>query len=74
MLLYDVGPMAQPDFMPTDAVGPIQDPDARRVCSLAGIETARRRVHAIDARPRISHQRLTFARTDRFGERSVALC
>jgi hypothetical protein len=36
--------MAQPNFSTPDAVGPIRDPDANRVCSLAGIETARQKV------------------------------
>jgi hypothetical protein len=39
--------MAQPDFNATEAVGPIQDPDARRVCSLAGLETARQKVFSL---------------------------
>jgi len=47
MLVYDVGPMAQPVFIATDTVGPIQDPDARRVCSLAGIETARQKAFTL---------------------------
>ena len=39
--------MAQPNSITPDAVGPIQDPDARRVCSLAGIETARQKVFTL---------------------------
>ena len=39
--------MGQPDFFTTDAVRPIQDPDARRVCSLAGIDTARQKVFTL---------------------------
>jgi hypothetical protein len=39
--------MAQPNSFPPDTVGPIQDPDARRVCSLAGLETARQKVFTL---------------------------
>ena len=39
--------MAQPNFSTPDAVGPIQDPDARRVCSLARIDTARQRAFTL---------------------------
>lgn len=39
--------MAQPNFSSPDTVGPIQDPDARRVCSLAGLETARQKVFSL---------------------------
>jgi len=45
--VYDVAPMAQPNFSTTDTVGPIQDPDARRVCSLATIDTARQKVFTL---------------------------
>lgn len=36
--------MAQSNLFTPDAVGPIRDPDARRVCSLAGLETERQKV------------------------------
>src|SRR5690242_19524840 len=36
--------MAEPNFSSPDAVGPIRDADAQRVCSLAGIDTARQKV------------------------------
>jgi len=36
--------MPQPNSCTSDAVGPIRDPDARRVCSLAGMEIARTEV------------------------------
>lgn len=39
--------MAQPDISAPDTVGPISDPEARRVCSLAGIETARKKVFTL---------------------------
>jgi hypothetical protein len=36
--------MAQPDLFTSDTIGPIRDPDARRVCSLAGIDTERQKL------------------------------
>jgi hypothetical protein len=36
--------MTQPNVLTSDAVGPIRDPDVRRVCNQASIETTRRKV------------------------------
>jgi hypothetical protein len=36
--------MGQPELNPSDSVGPIHDPAARRVCSLSGITSAREKV------------------------------
>jgi hypothetical protein len=39
--------MVERNFSTPDTAGPIKDPDARRVCSLAGIETARQKVFTL---------------------------